>query len=646
MTTNGKETVNRLGIRALAVGIAVAAACVAPAGAETADGVPSKSAAQTSVKWYTDRDAAVKKAKKDGKAILLVAGRDTCSNTTSTRNTCESMSGELSKYVLWYGKVDEDYNTRDYMSGLNSFILPLTCVINPYNPEKYYARETDRQSASGIRTIVSKAAKKVFAKVTFNANGGTPSTKTRSVLIGGAVGTMPKVTRDGYSLVGWFTQKSDGSEVEKTDVVKKKVTYYAHWTANTYRIKFNANGGSGSMETIAATYGKSVTLPANSFKRSNYTFKGWAKKKSGSVDYKNKAKVKNLTAKDGGTVTLYAVWKKKSSKAAAMVGSEGASSVAKAAKSKLAFTSTTKKLATTPKNGNIGVKLSLKIGVSSSSTSLKFSAKNLPKGLSINKKTGKISGVPQKPGSFTSKVTVKDSSGKSISQNVKFKIIVPVWAKGTFYGTAMPDGKNKSYFRFTVGETGKVSGKVMYKSKWKSFKSSMSCSSGGVVGFSPKVDLGSGKTFKPGKIAVQPAEKGGFVYAAAGNAAGDVVAQARSGLVKNGRKFESLLDTEYEFVKDDANSGLTKSSDRLFVKFGNNDTVTVTGKVKGTKIEEFSWALLFFHREPSVSGDSETIYLSLEICVPSLKYYNRIIFRVYVDSEGDVGYPNASFQPF
>ena len=165
------------------------------------------------------------------------------------------------------------------------------------------------------------------------------------------------------------------------------------------------------------------------------------------------------------------------------------------------------------------------------------------------------------------------------------------------------------------------------------------------MGFSPKVDLGSGKTFKPGKIAVQPAEKGGFVYAAAGNAAGDVVAQARSGLVKNGRKFESLLDTEYEFVKDDANSGLTKSSDRLFVKFGNNDTVTVTGKVKGTKIEEFSWALLFFHREPSVSGDSETIYLSLEICVPSLKYYNRIIFRVYVDSEGDVGYPNASFQP-
>lgn len=560
MKTNGKGTANWLGIRALAIGIAVAAACGASADA-------------ASVKWYTDRDAAVKKAKKDGKAILLVGGRDTCSNTTSTRNTCESMSSELGKYVLWYGNVDGDYNTHDYMSGLGSFILPLTCVINPYSPEDYVVRETGRLSASGVRTIVGKAANKVFAKVVFNANGGTPSTKTRSVLVGGKVGTLPKVTRNGYSLVGWFTQKS------------------------------------------------------------------------GAVAYKNTAKVKNLTAKDGGAVTLYAVWKKKSAKAAAMVGSAGASSVAKAAKSKLAFTSTTKELATTPKNGNIGVKLSLKIGVSSSSTSLKFSAKDLPKGLSINKKTGKISGVPQKPGSFTSKVTVKDSSGKSISQNVKFKIIVPVWAKGTFYGTAMPDGKNKSYIKFTISEAGKVSGKVMYKSKWKSFKSSMSCSSDGDVGFSPKVDLGSGKTFKPGRITVQAAEKGGFVYAAAGNSAGDVVAQARSGLVKNGRKFETLLDTEYEFNRDDANSGLTKSSDRLFVKFGNNDTVTVTGQVKGKKIEEFSWALLFFYREPSVSGDSETIYLSLEICEPSLKYYNRIIFRIYVNSDGEVGHPNAWFQP-
>ncbi|MBQ2631617.1 MAG: InlB B-repeat-containing protein, partial [Kiritimatiellae bacterium] len=69
-------------------------------------------------------------------------------------------------------------------------------------------------------------------------------------------------------------------------------------------------GGTGSMGSITASYGKTVKLPANAFKKSGYKFKGWAKKKSGTVAYKNKAEVKNLTDKNGETVTLYAVWKK------------------------------------------------------------------------------------------------------------------------------------------------------------------------------------------------------------------------------------------------------------------------------------------------------------------------------------------------
>ena len=57
-------------------------------------------------------------------------------------------------------------------------------------------------------------------------------------------------------------------------------------------------------------YGKAAKLSANKFKRNGYAFKGWAKSKKGKVVYKNKAKVKNLTDKNGKTVTLYAVWKK------------------------------------------------------------------------------------------------------------------------------------------------------------------------------------------------------------------------------------------------------------------------------------------------------------------------------------------------
>ena len=164
---------------------------------------------------------------------------------------------------------------------------------------------------SGLETLVNGAgAGASTCKVTFNANGGSGG-KTRSVAKGKAVGTLPKATRKGYKFKGWYTKKSGGTKIKATTKATKNVTYYAQWTANKYKIKFNANGGRGTMSVQSATYGKAVTLRANTFKRSKYKFVGWAKSKNGAVVYKNKAKVKNLTATSGKTVTLYAKWKKK-----------------------------------------------------------------------------------------------------------------------------------------------------------------------------------------------------------------------------------------------------------------------------------------------------------------------------------------------
>ena len=146
--------------------------------------------------------------------------------------------------------------------------------------------------------------------VSFNANGGKTSETKRKVRENSSVGTLPKATKKGYTLKGWFTKKSGGSKLAASTKINKNATYYAQWTANKYKIKFNKNGGKGTMKTLSATYDKNVTLRANAFKRTGYKFKGWAKTKKGKVAYKNKAKVKNLTDKNGKTVTLYAVWKK------------------------------------------------------------------------------------------------------------------------------------------------------------------------------------------------------------------------------------------------------------------------------------------------------------------------------------------------
>jgi uncharacterized repeat protein (TIGR02543 family) len=121
--------------------------------------------------------------------------------------------------------------------------------------------------------------------------------------------------KKGYKFAGWYTDKSFDSD--KVTKIKKgstgKITLYAKWTPITYSVTFDGNGAdSGSMKTKEYKYGRSYTLPGNKFKRAGYTFVGWNTKKNGKgTTYKNKKSIKNLTAKSGKTITLYAQWKKK-----------------------------------------------------------------------------------------------------------------------------------------------------------------------------------------------------------------------------------------------------------------------------------------------------------------------------------------------
>ena len=115
--------------------------------------------------------------------------------------------------------------------------------------------------------------------------------------------------RPGYKFAGWATSQNgsvvykDCAEVNQNGEVGKCVNLYPKWTLNTYSITFNANGGTGTMSKQSIKHNTATALKANTFKRTNYKFKGWAISKSGSVKYADKAKVK-LTS----NTTLYAQW--------------------------------------------------------------------------------------------------------------------------------------------------------------------------------------------------------------------------------------------------------------------------------------------------------------------------------------------------
>ena len=148
--------------------------------------------------------------------------------------------------------------------------------------------------------------------VTFDPNGGRVSPASTAVTIGKTYGTLPTPTRTGYSFDGWYTKKTDGTNVTETTTVgtNPPTTLYAHWTAEKYLVTLNANGGkidttSGQVSTksYTATYGSKYNFLPTPTRTEGYSFDGWY------TDQTNGTKVTSAT-----TVTttknhiLYAHW--------------------------------------------------------------------------------------------------------------------------------------------------------------------------------------------------------------------------------------------------------------------------------------------------------------------------------------------------
>lgn len=194
------------------------------------------------------------------------------------------------------------------------------------------------------------------AAVKYDTNGGTGSkddtfhTENEDVTISGSDG----ISKDGAEFVEWNT-KPDGSgtsykEGDQYKMSDSSVTLYAQWkdkTASTdtqkdntektedktspaatkYTVKYNGNGGNGTLDDVSAESGKEVTVLSNVFTRQGYTFTGWntAADGSGTSYAEGDALIVN------SDVTLYAQWKKNATSSAS--STKTSSSSAKASSS-------------------------------------------------------------------------------------------------------------------------------------------------------------------------------------------------------------------------------------------------------------------------------------------------------------------------
>lgn len=76
-----------------------------------------------------------------------------------------------------------------------------------------------------------------------------------------------------------------------------------------YKVKFNSNGGTGTMSDMNFVYGTAQSLTNNTFTRTNFVFDSWNTEPDGSgTTYTDGQQVNNLTTIDGDEITLYAQW--------------------------------------------------------------------------------------------------------------------------------------------------------------------------------------------------------------------------------------------------------------------------------------------------------------------------------------------------
>ena len=197
---------------------------------------------------------------------------------------------------------------------------------------------TPKWKHEGASTLYAKWTQTVTLNANTSYHGSGDNTSATILLNATSKSSITHCTpATGYHLVGYYTAATAGTKILDADgsfagdnitvsdvaytssgkwVKAGATTLYAQYAPNTYTINFNKNDGSyvgtatGTTASVNATYDANVTLTANGFSLTGYTFAGWATTSGGSVEYLNGATLTtpNFTSTDGGTYTLYAKW--------------------------------------------------------------------------------------------------------------------------------------------------------------------------------------------------------------------------------------------------------------------------------------------------------------------------------------------------
>ena len=264
--------------------------------------------------WTTDVEGAKKAALKSGSIIVtLLANYDTCYYSQLFKEVSES-----AEFLSWarangvYLITADSSRAVDTGAAYNRFwdlfydagqsgsaYYPALAIANAWEPDKVtgYALARSGQNIgtvtydgtattleSGLRSFFVARPPNSYVWIEFDGNGGTPYERSRVGISGQTVGELPSAYRPYHYFKGWFTLADGGAEVSEGTVLNGDAVYYAYWTPYSYRIRFDANGGSVAPTYKYVYYGAEygdLPTPVRTGNGKEYTFDGWFTKSNG-----------------------------------------------------------------------------------------------------------------------------------------------------------------------------------------------------------------------------------------------------------------------------------------------------------------------------------------------------------------------------
>ena len=194
-------------------------------------------------------------------------------------------------------------------------VIPVatSCIITGLTNGTAYTFKAVATNTTGSATsLASAAVTPAPFTVTYNAGsvGAVTTTSVNTTYNAGTPVTLPTPTAAGYTFTGWYTAATGGSFVGSPNSSyspASSTTLYATWTANTYTISYDANGGTGTTPSNGSYQTGGTVYPiaaGTGISKAGYTFTAW----NTAIDGTGTTYTPPVNYSTPAALTLYAKW--------------------------------------------------------------------------------------------------------------------------------------------------------------------------------------------------------------------------------------------------------------------------------------------------------------------------------------------------